>query len=301
MRSLLLKSALLVFILLLIKLPFARFYQTEPDFRLSEFATGEFNTVFIGSSRTRHAVIPGEFDRQTNQITQSYNFGISGGLPPLTFDWCEDLIETEKSLKYVFFELSGGMDTVLEDDVSLSGFSLLKYRKALATLSFDESSVYHNKLLLALFKPDLSGNYTSYNGSNAPAFEKEQRELRKKASHDTLRLSQMLNRQMETQDVPSPAAADQDYLLRIRRLIEIAESKQIQIYFYIPPRIESEEEFRIVYPIYRQLGPKYMLDISHEDGSLYEPDTSYDNFHLNYDGAMLFTEHFAKAFHNRDR
>jgi len=301
MRGSLQKLALLLVILALIKLPFAYFYQSELDVAKTEFASREFNTVFIGSSRTRQAIIPGEFDRQTNQIAQSYNFGTSGGLPPRTFDLCEDLIATHPSIKYVFFELSGGIDRAPEYDVSLSGFSFSEYYRALTMLPFDASLIYHNKLVLALLKPDLSGNYISYNWPTAPAFEKQQRQVGSKVSDDNLRLSHLLNRQMETTDVVPTATANPAYLRGINRLIELAESKQVRIYFYIPPRIETEEEFKTVYAVYQRLEPKNRLVIAHDDASLYRADTSYDDFHLNYAGAMLFTEHFAMAFNDLNR
>src|SRR4051812_32944462 len=92
-------------ILLAIKAPFAFFYRDEPAARLKEMANGDFNAVFVGSSRTRDGIIPAYFDSQTNGRTKSYNFSLPAGLPPDTFDWSEEIVRTQPSVKYIFFEL----------------------------------------------------------------------------------------------------------------------------------------------------------------------------------------------------
>src|SRR5688500_4384064 len=107
MKRLIIKSALFCLILLAIKMPLVILYKDEPDYRRFIFASRDFNTVFVGSSRTKHAIIPAYFDSLTSGETKSYNFGIEGALPPYTIDECEELIRNKSSLKYLFFELSG--------------------------------------------------------------------------------------------------------------------------------------------------------------------------------------------------
>lgn len=68
----------------------------------------EFDTVFIGSSRIYHHVIPAVFDRVTAEHgspTRSFNFGVSGMHPPESFYVLDQVLRTKPAhLKWIFLE-----------------------------------------------------------------------------------------------------------------------------------------------------------------------------------------------------
>jgi hypothetical protein len=73
---------------------------------------GEFDTLFLGSSRTIHHLDPLVFDRLTNEAgvpTKSFNFGVTAMFPPEDGYFVERLLPLHAGrLKRVFIELSFG-------------------------------------------------------------------------------------------------------------------------------------------------------------------------------------------------
>jgi hypothetical protein len=70
---------------------------------------GEFDTVFIGSSRVYHQFIPEQFDatmRGAGYPMASFNYGVDGMLPPESFFAVDDLLRRQPKLRWVFIELA---------------------------------------------------------------------------------------------------------------------------------------------------------------------------------------------------
>jgi hypothetical protein len=336
MKRLLQRLGIFFLLLVLIKMPFVVFFDDvffyrESDltkeelmrrdlisralaYRRSEFNKQEFDTVFIGSSRAIYGIIPPYFDALTRNQTKSYNFGINYGLPPQIFDWCEELIESKASLKRVFFELSGPLESVsASGDFSFTG-------------RFDQLETDLNNLVIPFFKPRLSAkeykiNYKKdkraqetdfrfqnivyrdvaddYNIPLEKVFEKKNDPPNNRLSLRELELSRLRSLQVEKENYADSFDLDEDYWKRISRLIQLAESKQIRLYFFIPPRLISENELKTIYPVYQKLDAKYKFGVPHYDESLFVPDTSFDYIHLNHKGALRFTELMAETFNNR--
>lgn len=314
MKRLLQKLGLFFLILLLIKMPFTAYFgdnsiyrkfgfvdmvdRDELAYRQSEFAKQNFDTVFIGSSRTVGSVIPAYFDALNENTTKSYNFGVISGLPPQTFDWCEDLIQTKPSLKRVFFELSGGYIEPLT--VKQLQYGLSVYLTDQRGLTFTKSANYHNNLLAALLRPDIPVKYDNnyYNIPLQKALNENAKPINGFFSLPEVQLAYLRNAQFKKENSAAFSAVNETYWNRISKLVELAEAKQIRIYFFIPPRLERDWELETVYPIYQKLGARYRLDVAHYDETLYQIDTSNDNYHLNHKGALHFTELMAEAFKN---
>lgn len=294
MKSLLLKVALFFLLLILIKAPF---YKDVLGDRQATFSKQQFTAVFIGSSRTEYGVIPAYFDFLTHHKTQSYNFGISEGLPPETFDWCDELIRNNPSLRYVFFELSGGFVTKPTPE---RRFSMAGYQRVWKNLPFDEISAYHDNLVTVLLKPNLSVGSTDYNVPLENALDKKDLSAKIPTSLETLQHSYRLNQSIETGGFAIPPAINEEYWERVIKLIELAESKRIRLYFFIPPRLKTEREVRTIYPIHQTLEKKYKLRVAHDEEGLYQDDTSVDDFHLNHKGAKRFTESMAEGFNKQE-
>lgn len=298
MRELIKKLAIFVMILVLIKLPFVYFYKAEPSYRKEKFAEKDYNAVFIGSSRTMYSVIPAYFDHLVNDQTKSYNFGITSGVPLQTFDWSEEIIQNKPSIKYIFFELSGRPNSWVLYEEPWRRFSFSDYWRGWYNFNSHKFANYHNKLIKSFFKPILQGEYPDYNLPLKIALEKKDLSKRLGVSSKELEFSRIRNQLIEIGDLDS-SSVDEEYWQRITNLIEIAEAKNIQIYFFIPPRLETDNELRTVYPLYQRLDEKYKIRAAHFDPSIYTEAASVDNFHLNKNGAMIFTEKLADEFKER--
>ncbi len=300
MKRLITKIILFCSILLLIKAILFFSNKGEHGYRKSGFAARAFNTVFIGSSRTKHSIIPAYFDALNGGETDSYNFGINSAIPPETIDECEKLIEQTPSLKHIFFELSGDSSNYVYAE-SLEIFSFEKYLNDVKDLPAAKFSEYHNAIFLNLFQPRFSIAFADYNVSYQEVIERGEISIQKALSPETIEQSRQLNLQIEREIAERDFILRENYLNRISRLTEIAESKQIKIYFYIPPRLQSKHEFELVSPIYQRLDKKYKLAVAHFDDSLYKTEVSLDNLHLNTAGAKRFTEILSDAYKKHGR
>lgn len=296
MKNLLQKSSLFLTILFIIKLSFVVYYgdkffyqsvgiggsKYEVEYRRLEFAKQEFDTIFIGSSRTAFGISPSYFDYLTKGKTHSYNFGVISGMPPKTFDWCSEAIETKTSLRYVFFELSAGFIGAEKQDDRV--------------LTFFKPAIPHAEYENKFIKYDVPlQNIPLENFLN----KKDQPADSKYFSSQTVQLARQRNLQIEKSSVSLPPL-NKDYWNRVTELIKLAEAKQIHLYFFIAPRIKTDREFQIIYPIYQKLENKYKLKVDHYEETLYQFDTSFDISHLNSKGAKKFTELLTESFKIQD-
>lgn len=65
---------------------------------------GRYDTIFIGTSRTYHQVIPAQFDRIAG--TKSFNAAVDGLFPPEDGYYLERIAETGAHFRYVILELN---------------------------------------------------------------------------------------------------------------------------------------------------------------------------------------------------
>lgn len=260
--------------------------QYEVEYRKGEFAKEPYDTVFIGSSRTALGISPAYFDLLTGK-TKSYNFGIIAGKPPQTFDWCAELMQTKPLLKYVFFELSGG----LSEDTSNSNNQVLTFFKP--SIPQNEFENANQGLKLPLQNIPLEKFLAR---KSVPAV------ASRIFSLEDVRLSRLRNMQVEEAGMINNQypTLNEDYWKRVVALTQIAETKQIRLYFFIPPRLKNDRELELIFPIYQKLEDKYKLKFAHYDESLYQADSSLDNIHLNHQGAKKLTEMVAQKFKDQN-
>jgi hypothetical protein len=297
MKKLLQKSALFLTALFIIKLSFVIYYgdkfvyqsvgiggsKYESEYRKTEFAKQEYNTVFIGSSRTAFGISPVYFDYLNNQKTHSYNYGVISAMPPQTFDWCAEMIQTKPSLKYVFFELSAGyIGLDKQNDRVLTFFkpSIPRVEYENKFIKYD-APIQNISLESFMKKEDKSANPKYF----SPA---------------AVQQAHRRNLQIEEPNLTPAPPLNEDYWERISELIELAESRQIHLYFFIAPRIKTDREFQIVYPVYQKLEGRYKLQIAHYEEALYRIENSFDVSHLNSKGTKRFTEMMAERFKIQD-
>lgn len=282
------KLLLFLVILGLIKLSLDSFYkdelmprrenlgEEELMHRREKLAENDYNTVFIGSSRTKSAVIAQYFDSLTNNRTKSYNFGIDEGLPPRTLTWGEEIINGKPSVKYIFIELSG-VDPWQSNPSRYGGFILLDYQHEINDISLKELSDFSDRIVTLFFKPLL-----------------QIEQANKEISQKELNLSKL--RGLRVENAKIAVSENEEYWRKIENLLKAAESKNIRVYFFVPLRLETDNEVNTVSPIYHKIPEKYKIGAAHLDESLYTVETSRDKFHLNQTGAEIFTKKIAEAF-----
>src|ERR1051326_176735 len=82
---------------------------------------GEYDTIFLGSSRVYHGVSPAAFDAAMAPAggrAHSYNLGIDGMLPPETFYVIDQLLAAKpRGLRRIFIELEDVQISVLPEHV----------------------------------------------------------------------------------------------------------------------------------------------------------------------------------------
>lgn len=280
--------------LILVRLLFLPFYVNEFEYRKRAFGDGEYTAVFIGTSRTKWAVIPAYFDQMAGNQIVSYNFGIDNALPPETFEWSEKLIDSKPSLKFIFVELSGSAELVLSNDDRL----LPRITRFAARSNLRDVSETLDRFSLWIFKPSVPGRDDRYIDHNESPGDVRPPQVEENNTSDTeIKKTLMRSGFVESHDplgdeFPFPA----EYWVRVTRFVEFAEARGVSVYFFVPPRIEADEEIRTILPIYRKLATKNKLEAAHNDKSLYTIGTSADNFHLNKDGALTFTGILAEQF-----
>jgi len=90
-------------------LPFPEIDVLSSNLRFFQQHRDDFDTLFIGSSRVRHQISPRIFDRTMGEAgfpTRTFNFGISGMVPPEDSYVLERLLGAKpRRLKWVFIEL----------------------------------------------------------------------------------------------------------------------------------------------------------------------------------------------------
>ena len=277
MRKLITKSLIFLLIVLAPKAASTLFVEPVRVPEPRRFEAGRFDTVFIGSSRTMTAILTEEFDSMTGRAC--YNAGVTGGLPPRTFEWVEKILEQPRGVDTIFVELSGKSTTPAEIYAALE-FPGLIPETSWIEFPLYKSTMRYDKVVRDFFRPRLEGT---------PRL--REINLLDTELDDAWRRNSSVESEAAGLDEP-----DDDYLEAIRNQISKAESKGVEIYFFIAPRIRSKNELRVVGPVFRNIPEKNRLSVRHFDKALYSRSLSADNVHLNESGAKLFTTLLAESY-----
>lgn len=85
-------------------LPDPAIAEITPKLEHLRASAGRYDTLFVGTSRTYHQVIPAQFDRIAG--TRSFNAAANGLFPPEDSYYLERIAETGAHFRYVFLELN---------------------------------------------------------------------------------------------------------------------------------------------------------------------------------------------------
>lgn len=298
-------------------LPFPEVPDIAPKFRYFAENQERFDTLFVGSSRFRHQVIPRLFDQQTAALgtpTRSLNIAYSGMWPPENFYFLRQLLALRPPhLKWVVFELIDGSTRFDENEAATlrmaywhdwrhtrMAWGMLREFSGLTSGETRGMALLHARLFL---------RQSLHFGRGAAWVEKRFAKVKKKRQ-----LSWMETRGFDPEPEPGTLigpvlAAYQEKLETLKKprppsvlrpgLIDALRAVQAEVraagaetIFVLPPTVSLAENINGL-----PAGlPVLLFNDVHTDARLYEPDLHYDAGHLNTRGAEEFTRLLAERF-----
>lgn len=292
------------------RLPFPSVPEIGPRFRYFAEHKDEFDTIFIGSSRIRHGIIPQTFDEQAvihGLHTHSFNLGYSGMWPPESYYYLRQVLALHpKKLRWVIIELmdyrfgqadgeASTMRSVYWHDVQHTGMAWRLVAES--PLPFTEK--------IGLFAAQTQEFVQNMTNSGRVAEWIEQRYFPVKKKSDTSwiarrgfdpepatewsesarveyqrQIAAFQQARQETPMRPGLAAA----MKKLAREVEQAGAKPV---FCVPPTVRPNEHFEA--PSSSLLAPGFAFDDPARLPRLYLPELHYDPGHLNAQGADEFT------------
>ncbi len=281
----------------------------EDKFQYLEAHKTEFNTAFIGSSKTLSQVNPVQLDAlMESSGVKSINLGAPYVNTPEVYYLYEHLLQRDDiQLDYVFIELNSLLSIEwskirTKRNYYWCNFSNVKFafnylkdshysiQKKAGLLFFYIMNYCNKNLTLAHLNPQkelptidmvaqkgfgpMNANFDNYAGLAM------QRGLSEHYFSEP-NLKQYLNN---------------FHLQRIKELIDASEQKGIHLIFLIPPRIAFQ--YGEALAITAELPTKNVIELgdSKKYPAFYQAELSSDDVHLNEAGARIFTKYLAEQF-----
>lgn len=311
------------------QLPFSwgnsSFYNKETYWRKNQT---QYNTIFVGTSRTFRQINPVLFDSITNHETQSFNFGVIGISAAQVYYYLDKIIgNREAHLKYVFLELTDfdigsteNMHTINEKYwLNLSDWwftincivqSNYGFREKIKGLFFNTIPFIEQLLKFDMLKDVWQFKIAAPNslvlGENSTGFvpaeeekmnpeallEKRNAFLKDTSINETRSRysTNVFNKTVRTKLVSA-------HLIKLTSLISRLHKMGIEVFVLLPPRMR-EVQYANTIPIFENItgSPKINLADGAQLPEFYEMRYSFDAGHLNKEGAEIFTRKLATAF-----
>lgn len=273
-----------------------------------------YNTLFIGSSRTYRHINPQILDSVLQPYSiRSFNFGAPATFNPEALFLCESLLQQTRTggpLKYIFLELTEFTEIADENSIAPRSYyyldeaylqlvsDYLSYRTDLDFLSrykfmlpFVKGYVINGVRLYYPEGPDVPGYHL---GKYKDGFYPLDVDLainnsvelatRKRAlDRDTNAIANAYVKNASPIDTPN-----NEGLSFLDWMMEKAESKNVRLFFIVPPRINNQRRFSDTdIPEFRER----IIDMSsyNDYRELYLYKYSFDYGHLNSRGADIFS------------
>ena len=281
---------------------------------------GEFNTVFIGSSKVIHHFRAKQFDANTEGI-HSFNLGNNGMLTPKSLAMAEAILSDPSiNLKFMFLELDFIQDLAANLHTQRTYYwinpeNLIFVLKSILisnhtinrkiALTYQYLVSFCDKYLAlgtknSLFKLDspagvlsdyeiensgyVSLDYQLTNESNDRLVGAREHFL-----EDTLELHNYW--EVYQAVIKTPGAENKIFQSKMEELIDTAEKKGTTLIYVI----QASDNMKHVYNTYTKLPPSNVIDLSLEP-ELYKANNHFDFSHLNDRGAELFTDLLIERF-----
>lgn len=291
-----------------------------------------YNTIFIGSSKTRYQIIPDLFDQKAKEDsigTRSYNFGVQGLLPLESLHIYENLLlQDSLRLKYAFIELDW-IGTVNLPNLNVArAFYWLNSSNYLSSVnSIINSSMPPLRRAWGLFH--FSADYTEniMNVGKVQEYIKFKKHIENQTYSKTdsniiyngfIPLSNNLHKAQSSlyKEVFSSAKMGVEnfntlkndklsapFLKRLREIVSISRKKGIATYFVVPLQWKYYQ-YKELIPVINAIegeGAKVicLFDIE-KYKDVYKREHFADPNHLNAKGAGLYTEELFKLFKSQN-
>ncbi len=308
------------------RLPFPPVPAVEPKVAWLHAHGDEYDTLFVGSSRTYRHLIPEVFDRlmaEAGTPTKSFNFGFDGMRPPEDSYVMEAVLAARKTpVKYVLVEANAlrmNLDAHAQGTVRAAYWHDAKRTAAIArsTLwmkSYDETTLFGIwsdrfsgiSVFLEHLQPVLSRAVNVGRGyEGLPTFggahpQEKLSDAELGARHDGYHvddeprpirdtpLAKLRKGVSERLKKPGvPYFADVESQNVLREKRRVIEAHGGQMIIFQPPKVEPEK----FYPDPKIAGDIPMIDLSDPKAfpELYDPQYRKDDAHLNPVGAEIYT------------
>jgi len=299
MTQLLIKLFIFAALLTVPRLIFPPFFKSEYEQRMDAFSQRPYSVVFVGTSRTKCAVIPAYFDQlMQDDGLLSYNFGIDVGLMPMTLDWTTKLIDKNPSLKHVIIEITGTYESV----------AIERQRPDRIEPGADKGSAILNlssqidNAALWVFKPHVPQQNIMFFDHNRPLDELgEPCDRGRNISDFEVQAAIWHSRSIEQEiRIDQTKPLPEEFKARITTFLEHAKSRDVSVHFFVPPFIRRLKEREIIQMIYSFLPPENKIAVNAR-GPIYSLENTADSGHLNQKGAFAFTKVLADEFSRAER
>lgn len=282
----------------------------------------QINALFVGSSKTRHHIMPKVFDSLcVNTGISSYNLGSNGMFAPATYKIAEELLLDENiELDYLLIEFgfvqdlqrymgseksyywitpsywSSTMSMLYHSDLSNEDKLSLSYQysKILVNkyMSFGELTMLDRRNLVGIDKNLIDEKNLGYNSLENDLKINKTKSLLKSRDvflKDTTLLSTLYEKQFSKNLISSNAGLSKT----IQEILNVGNEKGVQVIFVLQSNGQIEE----IKNVFNEIPVENKIDLS-QVPEFYQADYHFDNGHLNDNGARLFTiklyEQFAK-------
>ena len=291
-----------------------------------------YNTIFIGSSKTRYQIIPDLFDeraKEDNIGTRSYNFGVQGLLPLESLHIYENLLlQDSLHLKYAFIELDWigtvnlanlnvartfywlNSTNYLRSVGSIVNSSMPPLRRAWGIFHF--STDYTENVMnvgkvqeYIKFREHLDKQTYSKTDSNVvyDGFIPLKTNTRKAASSLYKEVFSSAKMGVENFNTLKNKRVSDPFLKRLREIIALSRQKGVTPYFVVPLQWKYYQ-YKELIPVINAIEGEGAKVISLYDIEKYKDVYKREHFadpnHLNAAGAGLYTEELFRSFKSQN-
>jgi hypothetical protein len=285
----------------------------------------EFNTLFVGSSKTKYQVDPVLFDSiintSTNQDIHSFNIGIESMTPPESFYFYEMLLRDESiHLKNVIIEL----DFFRNDDTENLFNWRSYYWMTPANYKLYTSSVLHSHYalyikakyltilnLMAATKIYNLGKFNEYVQFKKNEFLIDSSFVGRNGfiglPHPKSFNASLLSKMEDVKNASitafskfdewSAGKKNQTFFNSIEQLRELSAKRNINLIFLVPIQWTSAQ-YRELFPVLKTIPDKNKIIIAdyNKFKPLFDINIAYDHAHFDSVGAKIYTRYLADAF-----
>jgi len=280
-----------------------------------------FNTLFIGSSKTKYQIDPILFDSIVNKTNNgnihSYNLGIDYMMPPESFYIYKSLLDNDSlHLKNVIIEIDFFRKAETENLFTWRNYywvnpgTYYDYTSSLLSSHYTPLLKAWNLTIVNIMAVTKIYNIGKFN--EYVQFKKNQFSINKtfEGENGFVGLPHRIEQQSKLEEVKNASITaysnydkwssmkkNQAFFNSLEKIIQLSNKKGVRLIFLLPIQWQSMQ-YKELFPILKAIPNRNKLEIA--DYSEYKPlfnaDISFDYAHLDSVGARIYTRDVAQAF-----